>query len=57
ARPSMEAMGIDVVATAKKAGLRLNFGRDEARGWVGLILVDSPGGFNSKAETGKMHVT
>ena len=40
ARPSMEAMGIDVVATAKKAGLQLNFGRDEARGWVGLILVD-----------------
>lgn len=39
ARPSMEAMGIDVVATAKRAGMRLNFDRD-ARSWVGLILVD-----------------
>ena len=40
ARPSMEALGIDVVATAKKAGMQLNFAQNEARGWVGLILVD-----------------
>ena len=40
ARPSMEALGIDVVATAKRAGMRLNFAQNEARGWVGLILVD-----------------
>jgi predicted metal-binding protein len=40
ARPSMEAMGIDVVATAKRAGLQVNFNQDKARRWVGLILVD-----------------
>lgn len=40
ARPSMEALGIDVVATAKKAGVQLNFAQNEARGWMGLILVD-----------------
>ncbi|MBA7544866.1 hypothetical protein ES705_37227 [subsurface metagenome] len=39
ARPSMEAMAIDVVATAKRAGMRLNFDQD-ARSWWGLILVD-----------------
>ena len=40
ARPSMEAMGIDVVATAKRVGLHINFDQNKARGWVGLILVD-----------------
>lgn len=40
ARPSMEAMGIDVVATAKKAGLQINFDQNGARGWMGLILID-----------------
>lgn len=39
ARPSAEAMGIDVVATAKRAGMQLNFDQD-ARSWVGLILVN-----------------
>lgn len=38
ARPSMEAMGIDVVATANRVGMQLNFNRD-ARSWAGLILV------------------
>lgn len=40
ARPSMEALGIDVVATAKRAGTQLNFAQNESRDWVGLILVD-----------------
>jgi len=29
-----------VVATAKRAGMKLNFAQNEARGWMGLILVD-----------------
>lgn len=40
ARPSMEAMGIDVMATAKKAGLHLSFAKDSGRSWIGLLLVD-----------------
>jgi predicted metal-binding protein len=39
ARPSMEGMGIDVLATAKNAGLQLNFNQGTIS-WVGLILVD-----------------
>ena len=39
ARPAMEAMGIDVVATTKKVGLNLSFSPNEARSWVGLVLV------------------
>ncbi len=40
ARASMEAMGIDVMSTARKAGLDLDFRRDGGRSWVGLVLVD-----------------
>jgi len=40
ARPAMEAMGIDVMATARKAGLHLSFGQNDSKSWVGLILVD-----------------
>lgn len=40
ARPSMEAMGIDVMATVERAGLHLSFARDKGRSWVGLVLVD-----------------
>jgi predicted metal-binding protein len=40
ARPSMEAMGIDVMATVEKAGLHLSFAQDRGRSWVGLVLVD-----------------
>jgi predicted metal-binding protein len=40
ARPSMEAMGIDVLATAEKAGLHLDFAQDMGRSWIGLLLVD-----------------
>ncbi len=39
ARPAMEAMGIEVIATAKKAGLDLSFGQSKSRSWVGLVLV------------------
>ncbi len=40
ARPSMEALGIDVVTTVKKSGMQVNFTLNETRSWVGLILVD-----------------
>ena len=40
ARPSMEAMGIDVIATAEKAGMKLDFEPDKDRSWIGLVLVD-----------------
>lgn len=39
ARPSMEAMGIDVMATAEKAGLSLSFPISEWVTWTGLILL------------------
>lgn len=39
ARPSMEAMGIDVMATARKARMHLSFSLDEGRSWIGLVLV------------------
>jgi len=40
ARPAMEAMGIDVMSTVAKAGLHLSFGRNAARSWIGLVLLD-----------------
>ena len=39
ARPSMEALGIDVIATAANAGMQLAFNQ-ESSSWVGLILID-----------------
>ncbi len=39
ARPSMEAMGIDVQATAEKAGLPFEFPVREYVTWTGLILL------------------
>lgn len=39
ARPSMEAMGIDVVATAEKVGLPLTFPITNKVTWMGLILI------------------
>ncbi|MDD5476065.1 MAG: DUF2284 domain-containing protein [Syntrophales bacterium] len=39
ARPSMEAMGIDVVETAIKAGLSTSFPISEEVTWTGLLLV------------------
>jgi predicted metal-binding protein len=40
ARPAMDALGIDVGATVKKAGMQLSFAQKETRSWVWLILVD-----------------
>ena len=39
ARPSMEAMGIDVIATVKKAGLPVAFPVGDSVTWTGLILI------------------
>lgn len=39
ARPSMEGLGIDVMATATKAGMNLGFNQGTSS-WIGLILVD-----------------
>ena len=39
ARPSMEAMGIDVIATAEKAGLPVTFPVKNRVTWTGLILL------------------
>jgi len=40
ARPPMEALGIDVLATAKNARMQVNFTPNGIRNWVGLVLVD-----------------
>jgi len=40
ARPSMEAMGIDVTATTEKAGLKVpSYPIDESVTWTGLVLL------------------
>ena len=40
ARPSMEAVGIDVVATAEAAGLAIELPADKHPRWTGLLLID-----------------
>lgn len=40
ARPSMEAVGIDVVATAAAAGLRVELPAEDHPAWTGLLLID-----------------
>jgi predicted metal-binding protein len=40
ARPSMEAVGIDVVATAEAAGLVVELLAEEHPTWTGLLLID-----------------
>jgi len=40
ARPSMEALGVDAVATVEKSGMQVSFTLNGTRSWVGLILVD-----------------
>ena len=40
ARPSMEAVGIDVVATAEAAGLAIEMPAAERPCWTGLLLID-----------------
>ena len=39
-RPSMEAMSIDVFATAEKAGMPITFPVKDIITWTGLILLD-----------------
>ena len=40
ARTSMGALGIDVVVTAKLAGIEVNFAHNAARSCLGMVLVD-----------------
>lgn len=40
ARPSMEAVGVDVVATAEAAGLAVELPAAEHPCWTGLVLID-----------------
>ncbi len=40
ARPSMEAVGIDVIATADKAGVPIKYPAEGKVIWTGLLLVD-----------------
>jgi predicted metal-binding protein len=40
ARPSMEAVGIDVVATARAAGLSVELPAEDHPAWTGLLLID-----------------
>jgi predicted metal-binding protein len=40
ARPSMEAVGIDVIATARAAGLEIEMPAVERPSWTGMLLID-----------------
>ena len=40
ARPSMEAMGIDVVETCRRVGLPLKLSSESKVRWTGLVLLD-----------------
>ena len=40
ARPSMEAMGIDVIRTCRKAGMPVSLSSREKVRWTGLVLLD-----------------
>ncbi len=40
ARPSMQAMGIDVLKTSKAAGLKVSFSSKEKVSWTGLLLIE-----------------
>lgn len=40
ARPSMQSMGIDVVATCRKSGLPLDLSSSKKVRWTGLVLLD-----------------
>ena len=40
ARPSMEAVGIDVVATAANAGMDIEFPPRGKAVWTGLLLIE-----------------
>ena len=40
ARPSMEAMGIDVVKTCQKAGMHVRLSSKDKVRWTGLVMLD-----------------
>ena len=40
ARPSMEAIGIDVIGTAEKAGFKIGFSDAQPSKWFGLVFID-----------------
>jgi len=40
ARPSMQALGIDVIKTSKKAGLPVELSSSARVRWTGLLLLD-----------------
>ena len=40
ARPSLEAMGIDVVRTCERVGLKISLSSKEPVRWTGLVLLD-----------------
>ena len=40
ARPSAEAVGVDVVATARAAGLEIEMPAAERPSWTGMLLID-----------------
>ena len=40
ARPSMEALGIDVIKTAENAGMPIDLPPKETYLWTGLVLID-----------------
>jgi predicted metal-binding protein len=40
ARPSAEALGVDLVATAQAAGLDVTFPAGDDARWTGLLLID-----------------
>jgi predicted metal-binding protein len=39
ARPSMEAMGIDVIGTAENAGIKIDFSNTQSPNWFGLVFI------------------
>jgi predicted metal-binding protein len=40
ARPSAEGLGVDVMATAAKAGIELDFSNSKEVSWMAILLVD-----------------
>lgn len=40
ARPSAEGLGVDVIQTATKAGVKLDFGSQDHASWLAILLID-----------------
>jgi len=40
ARPSMEAIGIDVIGTAENVGIKIDFSDTQSSNWFGLVFID-----------------